>query len=298
MGFGPSKGEAKLWPAWIGRAAPVVSRVLLASRGKTARRSRHSQNAAVANLHKPWMEFAVRRVFLGMLACFAASCPAHAQDCGVLPPNGPPLLHLSETATITVPPTLLVADLVASSQSPSAVTTQRHVNDLMARADHLAGKVPGIVSIFQDYSTAFVDKADGVPEHWDASQTLEIRGHSGEMVLGLVGQLQAIGLSLGNLGWQVPPDEADAAGRKPRLQALASLRQEAVAAAQTLDLSVEGYQSVDLTGGPSPILSPAPMQMEAAMAPPLASADSQNISATVPADVLLTAKTQPSKDQP
>jgi len=240
----------------------------------------------------------VRRIFLVILACLAASSTAHAQDCGAPPSNGPPLLHLSETATITVPPTLLVADLVASSQSPSAVTTQRHVNDLMARANLLAGKVPGIVAEFQDYSTDFVDAANGVPAHWEASQTLEIRGHSGETVLGLVGQLQAFGLSLGNLGWQVSQDQADAAGRKARLQALAALRQEALAAAQTLDMSVEGYQSVDLTGGPSPILSPAPMQMEAAMAPPLASADSQNISATVTADVILTAKSPVAKESP
>jgi uncharacterized protein YggE len=90
------------------------------------------------------MEFAVRRVVLGLLACLATSSAADAQGCGALPPNQPPLLHLCETATITVPPTLLVADLVASSQSPSAVTTQRHVNDLMARADLLADKVPGL----------------------------------------------------------------------------------------------------------------------------------------------------------
>jgi uncharacterized protein YggE len=120
-------------------------------------------------------------------------------------------------------------------------------------------------------------------------------------VLALVGQMQALGLSLGNLGWQVPQDEADAAGRKARLEALAALRQEALSAAQTLDLSVQGYQSVDLTCGPSPIFSPGAMpqaQMAAAMAPPLASADSQNVSATVSADVILATKPQPTKDQP
>jgi uncharacterized protein YggE len=244
------------------------------------------------------MEIEMRRVLLGLLACLAASTTAHAQDCGgPPPPGGPPLLHLSETATITVQPSLLVGDLVANASAASAVTTQRRVNDLMAQANRIAGKVPRIVTIFQDYSTDFVDRADGVPAHWEASQTMEIRGQSGEAVLDLVGQLQAIGLSLGNLGWQVLPDEADAVGRKARLQALASLREEAFAAAQTLDLSVEGYQSVDLTGGRSPILSPAPMQM-AAMAPPLASADSQNVSATVFADVILTAKPQSSKEQP
>jgi uncharacterized protein YggE len=246
------------------------------------------------------MEIAMRRVCLGILACLAAlpALPAaHAQNCGGPPPDGPPLLRLAETATIALQPTLLVADLVANSSSISAVTTQRRVNDLMAQANHLAGKVAGIVAVFQDYSTDFVDRADGVPAHWEASQTLEIRGQSGEAVLGLVGQLQALGLSVGNLGWQVPQDQADAAGRKARLQALAALRQEALAAAQILGLSVQGYQSVDLTGGPSPILSPAPMQM-AAMAPPLASANSQDISATVSAEVILTAKPNATKVQP
>lgn len=242
----------------------------------------------------------MRRAFLGFFVCLAASPPAYAQDCGAPPPNGPPLLHLSETATISVPPNLLVADLEASSQSPSAVTTQRRVNDLMAQANSLAGKVPGIVTVFEDYSTDFVDKSPGVPAHWEASQTLEIRGHSGEVVLSLVGQLQALGLSLGNLGWQVPQDEQDAATRKVRLQALATLRQEALAAAQVLGLYVQGYQSVDLTGGQSPIFSPGPqpMQMAAAMAPPLASADPQDISATVTANVILAAKPQPTKVSP
>jgi hypothetical protein len=60
---------------------------------------------------------------------------------------------------------------------------------------------------FQDYSTDFVDAANDVPAHWEASQTLEIRGHSRETVLDLVGQFQAFGLSLGNLGWQVPHNQ-------------------------------------------------------------------------------------------
>jgi uncharacterized protein YggE len=231
------------------------------------------------------MEFAMRRPCLGFLACLAAAPAAYAQDCGA-PPGGPPLLHLSETATIAVQPDLLVADLLASRQSPSAITTQFRVNDLMAKANRLAGKVSGITAVFEDYSTDFIDQANGVPAHWEASQTLEISGQSGDAILGLVGQLQALGLSLGNLGWQVPQDETDAAARKARLEALAALRREALAAAQTLGVSVQGYQAVDLSGGPSPIFSPAPMQMEA-MAPPLAAAGAQNITATVSADIIL-----------
>jgi uncharacterized protein YggE len=198
------------------------------------------------------MEFAVRHAFLGLIALLTASPAALAQDCGQPSLGMPPILHLSETATISIEPNLLVADLVATSQSPSAVTTQRRVNDLVAQANVLAGKVPGIIALFQDYETYFVERAPGVPGHWEGSHTLEISGLSGEEVLGLVGQLQGMGLTLGNLGWQVGQDEQDAAARKARLQALATLRREAEESARTLGLFVQGYQSVDLTSGPSP----------------------------------------------
>jgi len=49
----------------------------------------------------------MRRLCLGFMACLAASPAAYAQNCGAAPPGGPPLLHLSETATIAVQPDLL-----------------------------------------------------------------------------------------------------------------------------------------------------------------------------------------------
>ncbi|MDE1905503.1 MAG: hypothetical protein KGH75_03520, partial [Rhodospirillales bacterium] len=61
-------------------------------------------------------------------AAFAQNCPATPQA------DAAPILHLAETATIKVTPSLLVADLVASADSPIAVTAQRRVNGLMAQA--------------------------------------------------------------------------------------------------------------------------------------------------------------------
>jgi hypothetical protein len=104
------------------------------------------------------MEFAVRCVFLGLLAFLAASSTAHAQDCGAPPPNGPPLLHLSETATNTVPPTLLVADSLADSQSPSAVVRERCVNSPgpMRQVQMAAAMAPSLGSAdSQDISVTF-----------------------------------------------------------------------------------------------------------------------------------------------
>ena len=51
-------------------------------------------------------------------AAIAQTCPPPAA-----PAIAPPILHLAETATIKVAPSLLVADLVASADAPIAVTT-------------------------------------------------------------------------------------------------------------------------------------------------------------------------------
>jgi hypothetical protein len=58
---------------------------------------------------------------------------------------------------------------------------------LTARANQLAAKVVGVAAAVQDYSTSYVDTAPGQPAHWIASQTLEVRGQSGESVLDLLG---------------------------------------------------------------------------------------------------------------
>lgn len=226
-----------------------------------------------------------------LLLTIGGTQTALAQACPPPPPgSGPPVLHLSETATIHVQPTLLVADLVASAESPVAVTAQRRVNDLMAQAASRVEKAAGVTIVFRDYATSFTDRSNGVAAHWTASQTLELRGKVADSLLPLVGQLQTLGLAIGNLGWQVPQDDLDAAERQARLKALSSLRQEAAAAAQTLGLTVVSYQSVDLTGGPVTIFArPRPMMAMAAIAPPMATADTQDVSATVSADVILRA---------
>jgi uncharacterized protein YggE len=226
-----------------------------------------------------------------VLTSFIITHAAMAQTCPPPPPaNGPPILHLTETASVNVQPTLLVADLVASSDAPIAVTAQRRVNNLMAQASGPASKVADIKAVFQDYSTNFIDRANAVPAHWIAYQTLELRGKDSEALLALVGQLQGLGLTIGNLGWQVPQDEMDAASRRARLAALARLREEAADAASTLGLSIAGYQDIDLTGGavpPTPFYArPRPMMM-AAMAAPIATPDAQNVTQTVAADVFL-----------
>jgi hypothetical protein len=69
---------------------------------------------------QPQMESDLRRIICCLLRSLVGTQAAFAQVCGVLPapPNGPADLHLSETVTISIHPSLRVADLVAISQSP------------------------------------------------------------------------------------------------------------------------------------------------------------------------------------
>lgn len=98
-------------------------------------------------------------------AAMAQSCPPSS------PANGPPILHLTESASVNVQPSLLVADLMASAEAPISVTAQRRVNNLMAHASGLASKVSGLKAVFRNYSTSFIDRAHGVPAHWIAKAT-------------------------------------------------------------------------------------------------------------------------------
>jgi len=71
------------------------------------------------------------------LAVLARSGGAEAQP-AVAPTT---LLHLSTTASVSVPPDQLVAELVAQTTATSPATAQRQVNDTMARGMQAARSV-------------------------------------------------------------------------------------------------------------------------------------------------------------
>jgi len=201
---------------------------------------------------------------------------------------GPPSMHMAAFKTVKVAPDELVADLTALGTAPLAVTAQRQVNGVIAKAKALTDKAAGIKVAFQGYSVTFVDEK---PTHWVAQQTIEVRGGDGEAVLTLVGHLQAEGLSLGNLDWQVSPDRADKAHEAATIDVLHSLRDQATEAGRAVGIEVDRFQHIDLKGeAPRPIsMMRGGVQMAAkvAMPTPISTPEEQNISATVSADVLL-----------
>jgi predicted secreted protein len=196
-------------------------------------------------------------------------------------------MHISASATAKVSPYDLVADLTALATAPYAVLAQRKVNRLMATAAKDAKGASGLEASFQDYSVQFIDDR---PAHWIAQQTLELRGANAETLLDLVGHLQTLGLAIGSLDWQVSRERNAETLRQATIVALKTLRAEAAEAAAALGLVVDHIDSVDIGEGPPvfPMERPA-FAMATTMPAPQSTPRSQEVTATVSADVVLRA---------
>jgi len=197
-------------------------------------------------------------------------------------------LSLSASASVSVAPDVLVADVSATWISPDPVTAQRHVNTLMALATKTARTENGIETDVENYS---VGQDDSAHPRWTAQQSIELRAKDGDALLALVGQLQTSGLTLDSLGWQLSDQASQAANQAATLAALRQLRADAADEARVLDLTVDHYQQIRV--GSDQTFSPyAPRVFTAAMAnaampAPQATAQQQKITVQVSADVML-----------
>ncbi|HTR17818.1 MAG TPA: SIMPL domain-containing protein [Acetobacteraceae bacterium] len=225
------------------------------------------------------------RLFLRALAGCVLATQARAET---PPPPRPPMLHLSASATIRAAPDELVADLTGLGIAADAVAAQRRVNEMMQRALQVARTVPGVSTVFRDYSATLTEDH---PPRWAAQQTLELRGRDGDTLLELVGRLQGLGLVIGGLTWQVSPEHAATARQEAVIAALRTLRQNAAADAEALGLAVDGLQDVRVGSGLMPLagrVQPRGMvAMAAAMPPPNATPEAQDVTAEVNGDVVL-----------
>ena len=223
-------------------------------------------------------------LLLGRAACAQTPTPPTA-PAGL----GPSIMHLSAQATIKVAPDELVARIAAIAVAPTAAAAQRRVNEMMTKARTTAAAIPAARTSFRGYGVFYSEEK---PPHWTAQQTLEARGGDGEAVLDLVGRLQALGLALGGLGWEISAERAEQTQQDATLKALATLRKQATEGARALGMEVDRFQSVNLNSAPGVIpmaraeaAGAAPMI--ASMPPPIATPESQEVVASVSADVVL-----------
>jgi uncharacterized protein len=199
------------------------------------------------------------------------------------------VLNLSVTAVVKVAPDQLIAELAAVATMPSAVEAQRRVNEMMAQAKTIAAGAPGVSVAFRSYTVGYADEKK---TRWTAQQILELKtGGDGAALLNLVGRLQATGLALDALDWQVSEGKIEQARREATIQALKSLQSGAGEDAKALGLEVDRLKTVSLDGAlPYPRHAARAVAMVAAATPPpSATPEAQDAVATARAEVVLRA---------
>jgi uncharacterized protein len=221
-----------------------------------------------------------RPLGIALLAGLLLTRPAYAEA----------VLHLAETATVTVAPDELAATLTAEATGASASDAQARVNSAMQAAIEQARAVSG-VSVSTGGYGVWRTNQPGHPDSWQVNQALNLAGHDGPALLTLVGALQQRGLAVGNLGWRLSRATERQAHQAATKQALAALRGRIDEAAALLDLRFEQYKDVRLDGAsPQPMFRTmaAPMAVRSSAAtPPSVATEDVPVSATAEVDAVL-----------
>jgi predicted secreted protein len=203
------------------------------------------------------------------------------------------VLHLSETAHVSVHPDELAGSLSLNATAATPVAAQAQVNAGVAKALEQVKAAEGVT-----VSTGFyrVWQTGRPANEWHASQEIELKQKGdGAVLLKLIGTLQGQGLALQQLGWQVAPDTARRVQAEATRAALGRLRGRAEEAAEILGLRFVSFRQVSIEPGrPTPPPYPRAMSMAAgpeAAPPPNAEAADVEIEATASAEAELEPKT-------
>jgi predicted secreted protein len=230
-------------------------------------------------------------VGLAVAAILAVAVPAAAAE----PPGGQTLLHLNETAERMVPRDRLTIDMRVEVADTDRVRVQAELNRRMSaaldkvRAARTVEVASGSYQTEERTPPGAGDKPTQ-PE-WHAFQDLILIGRDFATLLNLAGQLQADGLTMGDMNFDVAPETLRAAQRSLTDDALNALTARAREIAATLRLSVARIVTLRVgnatqPGGVRPVMMQA-RALEAAAPPPAAAAGNGTIALTIDADIAL-----------
>lgn len=210
-------------------------------------------------------------------------------------------LHLSETAQRRIARDRLRAVLQVQAEGGDPAKIQAEVNRRMAAALAAVKSVSAIEAETGDYTVyregTPPDRQE--PEKWQASQTLILTSKDMAAALGAIGTLQAKGLTVEGLGFDVAPETLRAAQDSLTAEALDALRARADRVAAAMNMTVARYKLLQVGnaseqgGGP-----PMPMRVMAAKSgtaapPPAAEAGESTVWLTVDAQIVLRVKAAP-----
>ena len=229
-----------------------------------------------------------RRLLAAALAALIAG-PAYGESAEPAP--APTVLHLSQSAERRLPRDILHVTLRAEKSGADAQIVEAAINESMAKALAQARQVTGVAVATGSYAVYRETPKDHPPQ-WSGSQSLFLSGSHAGPLLNLAGALQAAGLLMSNLSYEMSHEAMRGAEDDLTAEALSALERRAAAIAQHLHQAVLGYRDLTVgnaeTGeGPMPRFAAAAV---AAMPTPVAAPGEATVRVTVSAEILLAPK--------
>lgn len=240
----------------------------------------------------------MRSTLTGMIALLAiasvvAVAPAQAQE---KPPAGREetntVITFSTSAERAVPRDRLRAMLRADASDADPVRVQAEINKRMARALERVKKASAVKAETGSYSIYQVNDKNRTVT-WRGSQGISVYSSDFEAVLGVVRDLQAEGLAMSGMGFELTPEMQRKLELELEAEAVAKAVERARALAKAADSSVVRIRALRVGG--VPFIRPLPMakgmesdqMMAAAMPPPVAEGGDQTIRVSVDVDFLV-----------
>ena len=239
----------------------------------------------------------IRMSLATLCLLLAAPLGAHAQDGGdleatlarLLGRQQSTVLELSETARRDVAQDELTATLYARAQAAEPGPAQSEVNRKMRDALTRARAVQGIRVTSGGYSVSREQPSENVWV-WVAAQELNLAAADGERLLGLIGELQDVGLAVQDLQWRVADATRLATEKALLTDSLRAMEATARTVADGLRLVMSGWRRINLMPNEAPIphhrAAPTAMAPDV-LAPPVAAAGTAEVAVTVTGEALL-----------
>lgn len=213
-----------------------------------------------------------------------------------LPPEGQTVLNVSTMESVEVEEDLLTASLRVDRQGADPKALQDEINSLMAQA---LAKAKAAANIQTSTGQYYVYPVSDSPERrkdtarrWQGSQSLQLKSSDAAAMLGLIGDLQALGLVMDNLAYTLSPEKAEAVRDGLMERTLVKLRAKAERAAKALGKST--VELIEVTVDPDnqvvpprPMMAAMSMRKGEQMADPSAEPGTERIVLTVSARALL-----------
>ncbi len=234
----------------------------------------------------------MRGVVLGLILVFGLWAGALAAS-----PPGPParggrltVLRLRQSAERRLPRDRLKAVLRVEKEDAKPQKVAAAINGAMAQALSLARKIPGIEAETGSYSI-YEERPQAGPAFWRGAQELILAGEDAEALLRLTGRLQAAGLLMSSLDYELSPEAVRRAEGDLTSHALSGLRRRARSIAEQLKMKVLRIRDLrvgnaELGGAPRPVFRAA-LAAAKAMPAPIAAPGRAMVRVTVKAEILL-----------